>query len=270
MFPLTTWDIPWAENKTEESWRPKALIILNQPFSVGLLRKLWPKCQVRCCADGGANRLHDSIGARSSTEVVDRVCPHDCSATSDETSCPYTPNFVKGDLDSLRPDVREYYSSRGVPIILDQDENSTDLMKCLHEIESIEERNNEKFDVILLGGLSGRLDQTVHTLSFLHKQRKKRPRMYAVTDENVGWVLDTGEHRIKLDFTEVGRTCGLLPVGISSTTLSLKGFVWNLEEQESSFEGVVSTSNAVIGDQVWIKTSAPIWWCIEMRTPGLS
>ena len=45
-------------------------------------------------------------------------------------------------------------------------------------------------DVVLLGGLSGRLDQTVHTLSLLHKLRKSGRRVFAVTDENVGWVLD--------------------------------------------------------------------------------
>lgn len=48
-----------------------------------------------------------------------------------------------------------------------------------------------QYTVILLGGLSGRLDQTVHTLSLLHKLRKTREHMYAITDENVGWVLDT-------------------------------------------------------------------------------
>jgi thiamine pyrophosphokinase len=46
------------------------------------------------------------------------------------------------------------------------------------------------YDVVLLGGLSGRLDQTIHTLSFLHKLRKSGRRLFAVTDENVGWVLD--------------------------------------------------------------------------------
>jgi len=46
------------------------------------------------------------------------------------------------------------------------------------------------YDVVLLGGLSGRLDQTIHTLSFLHKLRKSGRRIFAVTDENVGWVLD--------------------------------------------------------------------------------
>lgn len=46
------------------------------------------------------------------------------------------------------------------------------------------------YDVVLLGGLSGRLDQTVHTLSYLHKLRKSGRRFFVVADENVGWVLD--------------------------------------------------------------------------------
>jgi thiamine pyrophosphokinase len=46
------------------------------------------------------------------------------------------------------------------------------------------------YDILVLGGLSGRLDQTVYTLSYLHKLRKSRRRVFVVTDDNVGWVLD--------------------------------------------------------------------------------
>ena len=45
------------------------------------------------------------------------------------------------------------------------------------------------YDVVLLGGLSGRLDQTIHTLHYLHKLRHTGRRVFAVTDDNVGWVL---------------------------------------------------------------------------------
>lgn len=47
-----------------------------------------------------------------------------------------------------------------------------------------------QFEIVILGGLSGRLDQTVHTLSYLYKLRKTRKRVYTVTDDNVAWVLD--------------------------------------------------------------------------------
>ena len=104
----------------------------------------------------------------------------------------------------------------------------------------------QQYDVILLGGLSGRLDQTVHTLSYLHKLRKVRERVFAITDENIGWVLQEvcdlaarhalpfaqalckGEHFIHVDHSLFGPTCSLLPVGIDFTVLSTTGLRWNL------------------------------------------
>jgi thiamine pyrophosphokinase len=102
----------------------------------------------------------------------------------------FLPHLIKGDLDSIRPDVQSYYASETVNIVKDPDQNSTDLMKCVNSISDLERILGVRYDIVILGGLSGRLDQTVHTLSYLHKLRKSRPRTYAVTDDNVGWVLD--------------------------------------------------------------------------------
>jgi len=225
------------------------LIILNQPFSESLVRRLWGSSQWHCCADGGANRLYDVFSTKRLTREL------------------YLPHLIKGDLDSLRPEVKNFYILNGVPVIRDFDQDSTDLMKCVVALEEKEREENCQYDIILLGGLTGRLDQTVHTLSFLHKLRKTRKRVYAVTDENVGWVLDTGEHEIEIDHTILGPTCGLLPVGVDSTMLSTLGLKWNLTDQESSFDGLVSTSNHLLcgEDLVWIKTSRPIWWTVELK-----
>jgi len=56
----------------------------------------------------------------------------------------------------------------------------------------------QQFNVILLGGLAGRLDQTIHTLSYLHKLRKTRKSIVVVTDDNVGWVLDAVRRPLRL------------------------------------------------------------------------
>lgn len=48
-----------------------------------------------------------------------------------------------------------------------------------------------QFDLILIGGLTGRLDQTVHTLSYIHKLRTTRARVWVVSDDEVAWCLDT-------------------------------------------------------------------------------
>ncbi|CAL1716524.1 unnamed protein product [Somion occarium] len=184
----------------------------------------------------------------------------------------YLPDLIKGDLDSLRDDVRVYYETTGIPVVQDHDQDSTDLMKCveaLTEKERIE--GGDQYDIIILGGLSGRLDQTVHTLSYLHKLRKTRHRVFAVSDENAAWLLDEGEHHINIDHDAFGPTCGLLPVGIDYTILSTSGLRWNLTDTKSHFDGMVSTSNHLVPSEpvVTIQTSKPLWWTMELRAKNL-
>ena len=78
-------------------------------------------------------------------------------------------------------------------------------MKCINAIRRLEqdEPGDEvvpiclgshdltfQYSIIILGGLSGRLDQTIHTMSYLHKLRTQRRQVFVVTDDNVAWVLD--------------------------------------------------------------------------------
>jgi len=168
-------------------------------------------------------------------------------------------------LDSIRPDIKSFYASKDVTIIKDPDLYATDLMKCISALRDHEKSLGTKFDLVILGGLSGRLDQTIHTLSQLHKLRHERPRTFVVTEDNVAWVLDSGEHCIHIDRSLLGPTCGLLPVGVTSTILTTKGLKWNLTAKESGFDGIVSTSNWVDADEVRIKTTEPIWWSVELR-----
>ncbi|KAJ4498692.1 thiamine pyrophosphokinase [Lentinula lateritia] len=249
------WNLDFLRNDPLDTAPKRVLIILNQPFSCSLLQRLWNSTCWHCCADGGANRLLDTLRQQNHNTALYGF------------SLCYLPDLIKGDLDSLRPDVREYYDSKGVLVEKDDDQDSTDLMKCISAIiEKEKSEGTSQYEIILLGGLAGRLDQTIHTLSYLHKLRKVRDRVYAVTDDNVCWVLDSGEHIIEIDHTTLGVTCGLLPVGIESTILSTSGLRWNLTNHTSSFDGLVSTSNHLVpGVDVWVKTSKPILWTIELR-----
>ncbi|OBZ72122.1 Thiamin pyrophosphokinase 1 [Grifola frondosa] len=252
-----TWDLPFLDPPSSRAATntPHALILLNQPFSFALLDRVWNACQWRCCADGGANRLHDPLKESKGKDL------------RSELSNVYLPDLIKGDLDSLRDDVREYYASYNVPIVKDPDQDSTDLMKCLESLSDKEKAEGCQYDVVILGGLAGRLDQTIHTLSLLHKLRKSRERIFVVTDDNIAWVLDEGEHYIHINHDMLGPTCGLLPVGVNSTILSTAGLRWNLTDCPSSFDGLVSTSNHLVSGEntVWIKTTKPIWWTVELK-----
>ncbi|KAJ6494777.1 thiamine pyrophosphokinase [Mycena vitilis] len=244
---MASWNVDFLQPQRTSETTNRALVILNQPFTELLFSRLWNSCHWRCCADGGANRLFDALAA------TERAL--------------YLPDLIKGDLDSIRNDVKDFYISHGVLVEEDPDQYSTDLMKCISALKAKEEQEHNEYDIVLLGGLAGRLDQTIHTLSYLHKLRKSRKRVFAVTDDNVGWVLDAGEHTIHVDHSLLGPTCGLLPVGIDSTLLSTTGLRWNLSNHESSFDGLVSTSNHFLPDEdiVWVKTSKPIWWTAELR-----
>ena len=86
--------------------------------------------------------------------------------------------------------MHSYYAKQGVSIKHDGDEYATDLMKCIEEVEAAEKSLGERYSIVLLGGLSGRVDQTVHTMSLLQKMRKTRPETYVLSGESLAWTLD--------------------------------------------------------------------------------
>ncbi|ORY22966.1 Thiamin pyrophosphokinase, partial [Naematelia encephala] len=228
-----------------------AMIILNQPITrKDVFVRAWRASEVHLCADGGANRLYDIWNA--------------------DQRASYTPTMIKGDLDSIRSDVKAYYSASGVPVKYDGDQYATDLMKCIREVEAIEKATGRQLSLLLMGGLSGRIDQTVHTMSLLHKLRKSRPSSFVLSGESLAWVLDEGSHLIEIDHSTMGETCGILPVGIDKAMVHTEGLKWNLSELRywtTSFDGQISTSNHLVPSEpvVSITTDRPILWCIEVR-----
>lgn len=59
---------------------------------------------LRVCADGGANRLYDELPSMLPGQAADEV------------RAAYLPSAIRGDLDSIRPDVLQFYKARGVQV----------------------------------------------------------------------------------------------------------------------------------------------------------
>jgi len=224
-----------------------ALIIVNEPIAqLQQLDTLWHHSSLRLCADGGANRLYEVCG---SNEVRQR----------------YKPDLIKGDFDSLRADVKTYYAELGVTIKHDNDQYSTDLGKCIAEVEA-SETSSSPFRTLLLGGLTGRLDQTFHTLHALNKLSvtRKAP-IWAFSEQSMACVLPPGKHILDVDLTTQGPTCGILPIGTDSARITTTGLEWDVENCETSFATQVSTSNHLVANQVTIETDKAVVWTVELR-----
>ena len=83
------------------------LLLLNSDtMDASWVKRFWDHCEFKICADGGANRLYDGL--------VDSGDVHK-----------YIPDMIKGDLDSLRADVKAFYSAAGTSIVYDFDQVDT-------------------------------------------------------------------------------------------------------------------------------------------------
>lgn len=120
-----------------------ALVILNSdhdnpttpPKLPAMLDHLFAISSYAICADGGANRLYDMTeGLRNSDGV----------GVISRAACPRVfPNAIKGDMDSIRSDVRGYYTSAGVSVVEDDGMDTNDLEKCLWEVNNnVQVRSN--------------------------------------------------------------------------------------------------------------------------------
>ena len=138
-----------------------ALIILNTEHrsSKGeardLFSHLWEEASVRVCADGAANRLHDALSVERRA-ALRAACIPPAERRSNQL-----PDVITGDLDSIRPEVLEFYEQIGVPVVREPEQDSHDFEKCLRWLQAKHEAaaHEEAYSVVAFGAFGGRLDQ---------------------------------------------------------------------------------------------------------------
>lgn len=90
-------------------------------------------------------------------------------------------------------DSTDEHGSQGVRVEQDPDEYSTDLGKTVTRLSQLESSSPSQapYQLVIIGGLSGRLDQTVHTLHALTllAEKEGRERVWTVGRESAAVVL---------------------------------------------------------------------------------
>jgi thiamine pyrophosphokinase len=189
-----------TKSEANASTAKTALVVLNMPIKAtlsmpheytkveedskshesSLFERLWRASDVRVCADGGANRLYDATILPWS-----QFQGKDSPEENTKESNPYLPNAIVGDLDSIRPEVRDHYQTYGhglhhnlgCRIVPNLDDSCNDFDKCLQYIQAQQEETMSKssmdhaslkhdtcfnkWKVYVYGAFDGRFDQTM-------------------------------------------------------------------------------------------------------------
>ncbi|EEQ31422.1 thiamin pyrophosphokinase 1 [Microsporum canis CBS 113480] len=243
---------------------PFALLILNQPINKNAFRLLKRHACFIICADGGANHYYNnmkSIGLEG-TEL---------------------PNVIVGDLDSIHLDVLRHYESLGVKVVKNPDQYSTDFMKCLSYLagnckdilNTVKQQGRGDsgscfkseagdLDVVIFGGLGGRVDQGFAQIHHLYcatpsaSEQIIRPNgeTYLVSEESISFFLHQGKNTI---FTPGG----IIPIG-GPSLISTQGLEWDVINWKTEFGGRLSTSNHIRAESVEVETSIPVLFTVEL------
>ncbi|MFH0733701.1 MAG: thiamine diphosphokinase [bacterium] len=172
------------------------------------------------CADGGANNLFK-------LNII--------------------PKFIIGDLDSIRPDVLDYYSSK-TKVIKVKDQNSTDIEKCLNKLIKL-----NYSEAVLLSCTGNRLDHSLGNLSIMYKYAESI-KTHLVHQKS---FLSIFNNKISLDTTpgEIISFFGINPIIKISTT----GLKYNLNNETITFGFRESISNKAMLDKVTLEVTDKIF-----------
>jgi thiamine pyrophosphokinase len=138
----------------------------------------------------------------------------------------FIPQYIKGDLDSLRPEVGDWYRSRGTEVIGDPDQDTNDLEKCLELVKqggggrvgAVQETS-----VFVLGSLGLRFDHNMANLHMLYKYAGQFGRLVLLGHESVAFLLPAGSHVIRPDPEVEGPVCGLIPLACRCRSITTTG-----------------------------------------------
>ena len=192
------------------------------------------------------------------------------------------PNVIIGDFDSLRADVQNFYEKLGSEIIKDEDQYSTDFGKSVNHLRSVLSLSSEvesqpaNVDIIVVGSISGRVDQGIGLLGELYRETHRSQsnmRLWLVSEGNVSWLLPPGNNLLlglDVKLTDAKRNIFATHVGIlplyGPSVITTKGFEWDVTDWETRMGANVSTSNHIVADEVCVRTSEWVLFTVELAT----
>ena len=200
--------------------------------------------------------LPDLNKARSIVQPDDYIICAD-GGTRQALALGLKPDLIIGDMDSADKETLQQFRKNGVDIeLFPQDKNETDLELAIHHAL---ERNPE--EIIIVGALGGRLDQTLANIALLSNTRHSPP----ITR------LDDGVEEILLcrDQVEVhgrrGDIVSLIPWQGEVSAVNTTNLRWPLRKETLYPDKTRGISNEMIGDTASVSIGAGLLLVVHRR-----
>ncbi|KAL8900318.1 MAG: hypothetical protein Q9192_001141 [Flavoplaca navasiana] len=231
-----------------ESTPKYGAIVVNQPIEDQyVLKTILAGATLTVFADGAANHVRDLKLPESEEQGL-------------------IPDFICGDLDSIRPEVRAYYEKKGTKIIQNPDQYSSDLTKSL---KCINNDPKSPLHVLIIGGIGGRFDQGFSQLHHLYTASKDSTlptsQIFLVNPQSICFLLMKGANRITAPLGPglFAENVGIIPIARPSV-ITTKGLEWDVTDWYTEFGGQMSTSNHIKSNTIEIDTSERVLFTMEL------
>lgn len=226
--------------------RSVALLLNGNCTWSSLWKTIWNKAVYRVCTDGAGNGLEPLIREERVKQ----------------------PHLLCGDFDSITESAFCFFKSSGICIQPTPDQNYTDMFKALMLVaKEIKQKRVTADRVLVLGGLSGRIDHTLSSFQSLLLFRSicDCP-IYLIDGVNLVTVLTEGISELRFDdsLSLTTGTAGFIPFCQRRTIVSSEGFRWDLKKMLMEFGGCISTSNKIEKETVTIESTAPLIFTLEL------
>ena len=151
------------------------------------------------------------------------------------------PERVIGDLDSLSDKARAAFADRLTKI---PEQSTTDFEKALTRVAAP--------CVVAMGFTGGRIDHALAVLNCLARYADRA--VVLLDDHDASFVAPVGRTVVQL---ERGTRLSVMALG-RADAVTLTGVVWPFADQMMKPDGFISPSNAALGGDVTLTTSAPV------------
>ena len=201
--------------------------------------------------------LPDLDSARALVHADDFIIAAD-GGTHNALALGLMPNVIIGDLDSLTLDLRPLTDQGTQVIQFPRDKNETDLELAIQQAV-----NMNPDQIIIVGALGGRLDQTLGNIALLSDSRLP----------TLDLRLDDGVEELYFcrDQAEVhgrsGELVSLIPWGVPVEGVRTEGLRWPLSDETLYPDKTRGISNELMDEQAAVRIRSGLLLVVHRRTP---